>query len=221
MTAPISIDASQIITIARNVTGRVDSSDPLFTDTIMLEYLNQFIQLQAPQDVRLSQQQSWWEFTLPASQDTYNVDLLDLNGDGSLTVSTIGPPAYCEGFRLFWFQDPGEFYYIWPETQTYQEQRPTYVLYYNNILTFRGPPDDDYDIKIATSKNLVVLEGTTELDTPYLYRYFAYGMSLDIFSDFGEMDKYSDIWPVFKRYRGLVYARTWDQFIPMRTIPEF
>lgn len=212
----------ELIQILRNVTGRVDASDPLFTDDIMFQYLQDFIQLLSTQDVRLYKNRTWYEFTLtPTSPDPFPVVLEDIVLiNGHVGASTIEPPCYADGFTVFWYESPTEFYGIWPETQTYQPQRPTYVLYYNNELTFRGPPNKDYLIKMAAYQVEVQI-GADGLEAEYLYRYICYGAALDIFSDFGEMDKWREIFPVFQRYRALVYSRTNSQYQNQRPSPEF
>lgn len=221
--------AADLILILRNVTGRVDASDPQFTDAIMLQYLQDFIQLQSTSDIRIFKNKTWYEFTLgTADTDPYPVNLQEIVLiNNNVGASTLEPPCYANGFPVFWYQDPTEFYRIWPETQTYQPQRPTYVLYYNNELVFRGPPDQDYTIKIAAYQ--VELQVTNEaysdpyqgLQQDYLYRYVCYGAALDIFSDFGEMDKWNEIFTVFRRYRALVYSRTVSQYQNQRPSPEF
>ncbi len=206
-----------LVTMLRNVTGRIDKSDPLFTDQIMLGYLNDFLSLDSTQDIRIFQNRTWWEFTYgPANDDPFPVDLQ------ALGFSTIGPPAYVDGFYAFWYQDPANFYAIWPETQTYQPQRPTYILYYNNELTFRGPPEREYTVKIAAYEVQVQIANLgANINTDYLYRYAVYGAALNVFSDYGEMDRWNEIFPVFKRYRALVYARTAAQYQNQRPNPEF
>lgn len=214
--------AADLINIVRNVTGRVDASDPLFTNEIMLQYIQDFIQLQSTQDVRLFKNRTWYEFTYgPSDPNPFPVDLQNIVLiDGQVGASTLEPPVYADGFPVFWYQDPAEFYGIWPETQTYQPQRPQYVLYYNNELTFRGPPNKDYLIKIAAYQ--VEIQITNDvLNQDYLYRYICYGTALDIFSDFGEMDKWRDIYPAYQRYRALVYGRTNCQYQNQRPSPEF
>jgi hypothetical protein len=57
MPAVITQDSSVVIQIARNVTGRVDQNDPAFTNTIMYNYLNSFLQAENPTEVRLFEQQ--------------------------------------------------------------------------------------------------------------------------------------------------------------------
>lgn len=219
--------ALDLVQIVRNVTGRVDPSDPQFTNEIMIQYLQDFIQLQSTQDVRLFKNYTWWEFeqgvsvppVLVSDVDPYPNPLpVDLQ---ALGYSTIGPIAYADGFQMAWYQNPAEFYAIWPEFHTYQPQRPTGVLYYNNTLTFRGPPDITYDIKISAYQVEIEIDPTTGLNQDYLYRYLCYGTALDIFSDFGEMDKWREIYPAYQRYRALVYSRTYSQYQNQRPMPEF
>lgn len=236
---------SNILQIMRNVTGRVDRNDPAYTDAIMLDYLNGFVQQQHPQEIRIFENQTWWDFTIsPTSPDPYPVDL------DALGFSTINSPAYVSytnvalnpnTFRLFWYEDPGQFYYRWPWANVFTPQQPVSVLYYNNELTFRGPPDQSYNVRISAYKidysfkggSLTnagsILEGTGTVNTntlknaprTYLTRYFAYGASLDILSDAAETDRYNEVFPVYRRYRAQVLARTWDQLQSQRTGPDF
>lgn len=222
--------AADLITILRNTTGRVDASDPLFTDEIMLQYLNDFLALESTMDIRIFKNYTWYEFDIdPTSLNPYPVDLQGLK------LSTIGPPAYISyvippspppsfvgSFPLFWYQSPAEFYAKWPDFPTvYQPQRPQDVLYYNNELTFRGPPDREYHVKIQAYHNEIEINAGGNLSADYLFRYAAYGAALDIFSDYGEMDKWNEIFPVFRRYRAFVYSRTNSQYQNQRPAPEF
>lgn len=224
----MAISEAALINIMRNVTGRTDATDPLFTNAIMAEYLNNFIQLQSTMDVRLFKNKTWWEFELPATEfvngpylpvpvDLQTIGLIN----GQVGASTIGPLCYANGFIVFWYEDPAEFYQLWPETQFYQPARPTYVLYYNNELTFRNPPNIPYLIKIEAYQVEWQVGPGGVLNQDYLYRYLAYGASLDIFADYGEMDKYNETFPVFRRYRSLVLSRTYSQYQNQRPSPEF
>ncbi len=206
----------------------VDASDPLFTDTIMLGRVNDFLNLEMPQDARLFENKTWWEFTIdPTSLDPYPVDLAQLG------FSTIGPPAYVwvenqvsptqiTRFVLWWYQDPGSFFARWPQVTGATPQRPTDVLYYNNELIFRGPPDQSYRIQIQANRIEAVLASESdEITNSYFWRYVAYGAAMDIFSDYGEMDKYNATMPAFMRYRSMMYARTNQQYKNQRTYPTF
>ena len=238
-------DGSNIIQIIRNVTGRVDRNDPAFTDAIMFDYLNGFVQQEHPQEVQIFENKTWWDFTIdPTSDDPYPVDL------DALGFSSINSPAYISfsdpalnpnTFQLFWYEDPRQFYARWPWNNVFTPQMPTYVLYYNNELTFRGPPDQSYDVRISAYKidysfeggtlnnSGSILQGTGTTNSAnlknaprtYLTRYFAYGAALDILSDYGEMDKYNEVFQVYRRYRAQVMARTWNQLQSQRTAPDF
>jgi hypothetical protein len=219
----MTVSTADLILILRNVTGRVDNTDPQFTDAIMTQYLQNFISLSSTQEIRLFKNYTWWEFEFgPDGSNPYPFDLESIVlSNGNTGASTIGPLCYASGFPVVWHENPREFYALWPESQTtFTPQRPTHVLYYNNALTFRGPPDIDYNIKIQ-AYSLEIQLTTTGLQADYLYRYVAYGAALDIFSDFGEMDRWNEIFPVFRRYRSLVYSRTNSQYQSQRPSPEF
>lgn len=209
-------DGNAIINIVRNVTGRVDSSDPLWSNDVILGYINDFLQLIMPQEVRLYENKTWWEFSIDEnSADPYPVDL---QAEG---FTTIGPLVYIAGFNSNWYQNPAVFFGRWPETQTYTAQRPVDVLWYNNELVFRGPPDDTYSVKINAYKVEAEIAEGTNIDNDYFWRYVAYGSALDIFSDYGELDQYEKYYPVFNRYRSKVVARTNQQLMDSRTLPRF
>jgi hypothetical protein len=225
---------ASVIQIMRNVTGRVDKNDPAFTDPIMFDYLNAFLQQEHPQEVRIFQNQTWWDFTI----DETTTDSLPVDLD-ALGFSTINAPAYISftdpalnpnTFQLFWYENPQDFYARWPWNNVFTPQMPTYVLYYNNELTFRGPPDQEYSVRIAAYKIDYSFAGgsntnagsiLSNVPNAYLTRYLAYGASLDILADYNEMDKYNEVFQVYRRYRGQVLARTWDQLSSQRTAPDF
>lgn len=232
-------DASAVLLIMRNVTGRVDRNDPAFTDAIMYDYLNVFLQAQHPTELRLFEDQTWWDFTI--DENTDDPMAVDLD---ALGFSTIGPLSYVSypdsgqnpnTFKMFWYENPADFYYHWPWNNVFTPQQPTYVLYYDNTLTFRGPPDQEYTVRISANKiklyfggalaqnnNMNVDQnGVDKVMPAYLIRYLAYGASLDILSDYGEMDKYQEVFQVYRRYRAQVLARTWDQLSNQRTDPDF
>lgn len=237
---------SSILQIMRNVTGRVDRSDPAFTDAIMFDYLNAFVQQEHPQEVQIFENRTWWDFTIDTTtEDPLNVDL-DALGFASINapayISFTDPALNPNTFQLFWYENPQDFYARWPWNNVFTPQMPTYVLYYNNELTFRGPPDQEYSVRISAYKidysfaggtltnDGSILAGTGSPTAPllnqnfprtYLTRYFAYGAALDILSDYGEMDKYNEVFQVYRRYRAQVMARTWNQLSSQRTGPDF
>jgi hypothetical protein len=234
MTGPILTQPnSSILSILRNVTGRVDNSDPSFTDAIMYDYLNAFLQQEHPHEVQLFENRTWWDFSIDeTTDDPLPVDL-DALGYASINspayVSTVSPDI--NTFRMCWYENPSDFYARWPYNTTFTPQIPLFVLYYDNTLTFRGPPDQTYNIRLAAYNIDYSFAGGT-ISTPenstlnsvpraYLTRYLAYGAALDILSDYGEMDKYSEVYQVYRRYRAQVTAKTWNQLQSQRIEPQF
>jgi len=216
--------ASEIITIMRNATGRVDSSDPQFTDDIMLGYINDYYLLEMGQEMRLKELRTWWEFDIdPTTLNPLPVDLeFPFGAPDGIQFTTIGPYCTADGFEVFWYEDPAQFYAVWPETQEYNPQRPTYVLYYNNELTFRGPPDRAFHIKInAYQVELPMLTPDSAIKNDYLWRYIAYGAARDLLNDYREFDMNIQNAPAFNDYRSKVYARTYQQQMNQRSLPRF
>ena len=218
--------ASELIQIVRNVTGRIDDSDPQFTDPIILGYINDFYTLEMGQEMRINERMTWWEFMIDTT--TANPLPVDLSNPFGLTIpnldkkfTTIGPLAYIDGFSCWWYQDPGQFYARWPETQTYQKARPTDILYYDQSLTFRNPPDKQYEVKINAYQVEVPIDLSGFINPDYVWRYICYGAARDIFSDYGELDLWERYEPVFRRYKALVWSRTNQQNISQRPQPEF
>lgn len=219
---------AEIIQILRNVTGRVDNSDPLFSDTVMLGYINDFLSLEMPQDVRLYENKTWWTFNI----DTTTPDPLPVDLE-ALGFTTLGPPAYIvynsgttpvqtNLFDLWWYQDPAKFFGIWPQITPNQPQKPENVLWYNNELVFRNPPDQLYGVKIQAHKIEAPLSAPSEeIANSYFWRYVAYGAAIDIFNDYGELDKAQGIYAAYMRYKGMVIARTNLQLMNQRTYPTF
>ncbi len=239
---------SNILQILRNVTGRVDKNDPAFTDAIMIDYLNAFLQQEHPQELQIFENRTWWDFDLLTTDpDPFPVDLdalgfSSINAPAYISLPNPPPPPYNPNtFQIFWYENPQQFYAKWPWNAIFTPQMPTYALYYNNEITFRGPPDRAYKVRIAAYKidysfaggTLTnagsVLTGTGVPNAPglinvpraYLTRYLAYGAALDILSDYGEMDKYNEVFQVYRRYRAQVTARTWNQLQSQRTAPDF
>ena len=95
-------------------------------------------------------------------------------------------------------------------------------MYYNNELTFRGPPDRTYRIKIdAYQVEFPLQKGESNIDSDYLWRYIAYGAALDILNDYREFEVAAQLMSKFLDYKAKVYARTYQQQQNQRSIPSF
>lgn len=239
MTGPVlSTPLRYILQIIRNLTGRVDFNDPAFTDSILIDYLNRFVQQHHPQEIQIYENRTWWDFTVnPTTPDPLVVDL------DALGFSYINAPAFInttglkeDAFELVWYQDPKEYYIQYPLNVITTPQMPRAVLYYNNELKFSSPIDKTYNIRISAYKidysfaggtltnTSSILNSTSQFpDSPraYLTTYFAHGAALLILSEYGEMDRYNEVYQVFRKYKNQVLARTWFQLSSQRTKPDF
>lgn len=208
-----------VAAIVRKITARLDGS---ISDETIYTYINDFYQLEMGQELRLFDSRGFYEFDLVASTDTYAIDMDAAVGIG---YSLLSAPVWIDGFEVNFYVTPETFFAIWPETQDYTEQRPTDVLWYNNILTFRGPPDDDYPVKITAYEINDALDvtgsGSDEIGEDYWFRYLAYGAALDILADGGEFEKISQVVPLFERYKDLVESRNYNQMQSKVAIRNF
>jgi hypothetical protein len=205
-----------IADIVRKVAARKDQS---ILDATIFGYINDFYQLEMGQDLRLFDERSFYEFDTVASTDEYSVDMDATTGIG---YSLLSGPAWVDGFTVQFHISPQTFFAQWPETQTYTEQRPTDILWYDNTLTFRGPPDDAYSVKITSYKiNSTIDEASDEIAEDYWFRYIAYGAALDILADAGEFEKVGQVMPMFERYKDLVNARNYSQMQSKIAIRNF
>lgn len=197
---------SDLETIVRKVTGRQDQSTSSAT---IFSAISDFYTLETGQELRLFDQQSFYEFTTTASTDEYSIDMDAVSGIG---YSIFKDPVWVDGYRVDLYTDPCIFFALWPDTQDYTEQRPTSILWYDNKLTFRAPPDDAYDVKITAYKlNSELTQSSDVIGKDYWFRYLAYGASLDMLADSCEFEKYGQVMPIFERYKDMVNARTYTQ----------
>jgi len=207
-----------IAEIVKKVTGRTDQSVSINT---IYTYVNDFYQQIAGQELRLFENNSFYEFSTVASIDEYSIDL------SSIGYSILSKPAYIggsgyPGYDLDFHIHPSIFYARWPDTQDYTEQRPTDVLWYDNKLVFRAPPDDVYDVKItAYTINAELSDPSDQIQEDYWFRYIAYGAALDLLGDAGEFEKVSQVMPLFERYKAIVNARTYTQMKERVAIRNF
>jgi len=100
--------------------------------------------------------------------------------------------------------------------------RPQAMLYFENTFTLSPPPDQAYVIKMKAYKVVTALTNAT--DRPELDEWgpcIAYGTSLGIFADYGEMDSYSQAATLHKEQISLVLTRTEQDLSNTRAMPNF
>ena len=149
-------------------------------------------------------------YRLPASSGV-------LTGDGTGTIN------YTTGaFDVTFNTAPASTDTIYDKYQAYQPARPQGVLFYNNIFTFRPIPDQGYAITMQGYVNQIQLTGdaSTPLSTEW-GQLIAYGASLDIFADRGDLVAYNNTYPIFKRYENVALGRTVQQYDSSQAVPRF
>ncbi len=109
--------------------------------------------------------------------------------------------------------------------QAYQPARPQGVLFYNNQLTFRPIPDQVYQITLQGFITQIALDAVSNPNQLPLQtewgQLIAYGASLEVFSDRGDLVAYNNYYPVFKRYENVALGRFVEQFTNAQSVPRF
>jgi len=83
----------------RRVTGRFSYSD-ISNEELRIR-INQYYTLIFPAEVKLEQKHVYYEFTTSSNQAVYDIPLT--------TYTNFEPPALCNKFDMFWYQDPMRF----------------------------------------------------------------------------------------------------------------
>jgi len=111
---------------------------------------------------------------------------------------------------------------IYDNYQAYQPARPQGVLFYNNQFTFRPIPDQVYAI---TMQGFVEQSQFTSLTGQPTFgewgQLIAYGASLEVLSDRGDLVAYNNLFPIFKRYENVALGRFVQQFDAVQSVPRF
>lgn len=100
----------------------------------------------------------------------------------------------------------------------YQTGIPRAVLFYNNVLTFRAPPNTSYLIELdAYLTPSAFFAGSQMTPFAYMCEYIARGAARKILSDTGDIDQFSFYEPLFREQELLVWKRSQRQFTSTRT----
>lgn len=156
---------------------------------------------------------------------TDGVQIAQDNGQGEFTgdVTSGGSIDYITGdYTVNFLNPPSDQATIYARYQGYQPQRPQGVLFFANKFIFRPIPGQVHAIRMQGYINPDQLQNLT--DTPVLPEWgqlIAYGASLDIFSDRGDIESYNQYWPLLKRFENVALARTVQQMQASQTIPRW
>ena len=141
----------------------------------------------------------------PLSNNTYSVTQNTVNyvtGEVNVTF----PTAPAEGSQ------------IQIQCYFYEQGIPRAVLFYNNCLTFRPPPNTQYFVELDCYLTpAAFLNSSQSLPFGYMTEYLARGAARKILSDTGDQDQFMFYEPLFREQENLVWKRSQRQFTTTRT----
>jgi len=100
----------------------------------------------------------------------------------------------------------------------FQTGLPRGILFYNNTLTFRSPPDRQYLVEIDAYLSPSAFLATGQaIQFGYMCEYIARGAARKILSDTGDIEQFQFYEPLFREQEILVWKRSQRQFTSTRT----
>lgn len=107
---------------------------------------------------------------------------------------------------------------IMVQSYSYQQGLPRAILFYNNVLTLRSPPDKQYLVELeAYMTPAVYLASEEAVPFAYMAEYIARGAARKILSDTGDIEQFQFYEPLFIEQEQLVWKRSQRQFTSTRT----
>lgn len=100
----------------------------------------------------------------------------------------------------------------------YEQGLPRAILFYNNCITVRPPPNTQYLIELeAYLTPAAFLSSTAAIPFGYMAEYIARGAARKILADTGDTEQFMFYEPLFKEQETLVWKRSQRQFTATRT----
>lgn len=133
-----------------------------------------------------------------------------LAGGYSTTLNTVD---YLNGTANVTFSAaPADGATINAKVKYFQTGRPRGVLFYNNTLTLRQPPDRPYTIELEGYMSPSAFLATTNaIPFGYMSEYIARGAARKIMSDTGDMEQMQFYEPLYQEQKRLVHRRSLRQ----------
>lgn len=100
----------------------------------------------------------------------------------------------------------------------FQTGIPRMILYYDNIITLRSPPDQQYLVQLEAYLSPAAFFASTQaLPFAYMAEYIARGAARKYMSDVGDVEQIAFYEPLFREQEMLVWKRSQRQFTATRT----
>ena len=104
----------------------------------------------------------------------------------------------------------------------YNQGLPRGILYYNNVLWIRPPPNISYLVELDAYLSPAAFLNTTDaIPFAYMAEYIARGAARKILSDTGDIEQFNFYEPLFKEQETLVWKRSQRIFTSTRTATLF
>lgn len=104
----------------------------------------------------------------------------------------------------------------------YTTGRPTLCLFFNSQFLMRPVPDRVYRMTVVVNRSpTALLAAGTSPEVEQWWQYIAFGASMKVVEDRGDMDTYRDLMPLFMNQQNLVLYRTIQQQKSQRTATIF
>lgn len=95
---------------------------------------------------------------------------------------------------------------------------PRAILFFNNVLTFRNPPDKQYLVELEAYLSPAAFMNTSSaIQFAYMAEYIARGAARKILADTGDVEQFMFYEPLFREQESLVWKRSQRQFTSTRT----
>jgi hypothetical protein len=100
----------------------------------------------------------------------------------------------------------------------YQQGIPRSVLFFNNIIELKAPPNTQYLVELeAYLSPAAFFSSSQSVPFAYMSEYIARGAARKILSDTGDVEQFMFYEPLFKEQETLVWKRSQRQFTSTRT----
>jgi hypothetical protein len=100
----------------------------------------------------------------------------------------------------------------------FQTGLPRSMLFYNNVLTLRSPPDQQYLVELDAYLSPAAFFATNQaIQFAYMCEYLARGAARKILSDTGDNEQLAFYEPLFREQEMLVWKRSQRQWTASRT----
>lgn len=100
----------------------------------------------------------------------------------------------------------------------FQSGLPRGILFYNNSIILRSPPDQQYLVELTGYLTpCAYLQGSSAIQFAYMAEYIARGAARKILADTGDIEQFNFYEPLFKEQEVLVWKRSQRQFTATRT----